>query len=421
MQANRNDDVHCDIRDDHVGSAVSAPGFDATQPKSTGCANPLRNRQPQSTYLTFPEMDIHPFNVIIAVRCPEDAARRSRDLTELASEPHSRLIELERLMRCICSIGIFAELEEDMFANNRISESIVGDEPLHAALQNYYCSTEMPRFLGSPATNETLMQAAVGSAKVAWDWAEETIRVKDLKAGRMGSNGALSIYLGVFGVELQMALENADNDDDDGEKLIDRPEIPSFGLSMVGGGRALGPASIYVDAGGGAVFTLLALNIDLRPLGGFYLQISHLYPDLNFIVQDQAPVLKQAEAEIWPQQSPEALKAGGVRPQQHGFFEPNRAEGADVYWFRHILHDWSDELCVRILAAIKPAMEPRSRILIFVSDYVMDTTRGCEELPPAPAPLPANWEDLDAWSSYMQDLHMLWLLLASTFVGHHEL
>ena len=37
-----------------------------------------------------------------------------------------------RLMRCLCSIGIFAEVDEDVFANNRISESIVGNEPLRA-------------------------------------------------------------------------------------------------------------------------------------------------------------------------------------------------------------------------------------------------------------------------------------------------
>ncbi|RYO84894.1 hypothetical protein DL764_009260 [Monosporascus ibericus] len=99
------------------------------------------------------------------------------------------------------------------------------------------------------------MQAVVGSDKVAWYWADDKIRVKDLKAGRMGSNGAAS---------------------------------------------------------------------------GLSLQLSHLYPGLSSIVQNRAPVLKQAEAEIWPQKSPEALKEGSVRFQQQDFFEPNRAEDVDV-------------------------------------------------------------------------------------------
>ncbi|RYP75633.1 hypothetical protein DL770_007366 [Monosporascus sp. CRB-9-2] len=200
------------------------------------------------------------------------------------------------------------------------------------------------------------------------------IRDKDLKAGRMGSNGAPSIYSGVFCVELQMALENAGGGDD--EKLIDRPELPSFGLSMVE--NSLSPSSLTAPK----EFPWATLGrATIVDVGG--------RADLNSIVQDRAPVLKQAEAEIWPQQSPEALKAGRVRFQQHDPFEPNRAEGADVYWFRRTLHDWSDELCVRALAAIKPAMGPRSRILI--CDYVMNTTRGWEEVPPAPAPLQANW------------------------------
>lgn len=76
-------------------------------------------------------------------------------------------------------------------------------------------------------------------------------------------------------------------------------------------------------------------------------------------------MLKQAEAEIWPRQNPTALKAGRVQFQPHDFFEPNPVEHADVYWLRYILHDWSDEYCVRILSAIKSAMGPRSRILIW--------------------------------------------------------
>lgn len=101
--------------------------------------------------------------------------------------------------------------------------------------------------------------------------------------------------------------------------------------------------------------------------GGFSLQLSKLYPDLNFIIQDRAPVLKQAETEIWPRQHPAALATQGrrVRFQPHDFFEPNPVAHADVYWLRYVLHDWSDEYCVRILAAIKPAMGPRSRILIW--------------------------------------------------------
>ncbi|KAL9615670.1 MAG: hypothetical protein Q9204_008699 [Flavoplaca sp. TL-2023a] len=73
----------------------------------------------------------------------------------------------------------------------------------------------------------------------------------------------------------------------------------------------------------------------------------------------------------------------------HDFFHENPVKGADIYWLRGILHDWSDGYCIQILQAIKAAMNPESKILI--CDPVMNTTFGCPEITPAPDPLPANY------------------------------
>lgn len=43
-----------------------------------------------------------------------------------------------RLMRCLCSIHVFDEKEEDVFTNNRISSSLVGNEPLRAYIMLLY-------------------------------------------------------------------------------------------------------------------------------------------------------------------------------------------------------------------------------------------------------------------------------------------
>lgn len=102
-----------------------------------------------------------------------------------------------------------------------------------------------------------------------------------------------------------------------------------------------------------------------RPLGGFCLQLSHIYPKLNFVIEDRAPVLKQGETEVWPRENPEALQQGRVQFVQHDFFTENPVKNADVYWFRYIIHDWSDDYCVQILKGIKAAMGSRSRILIW--------------------------------------------------------
>lgn len=47
----------------------------------------------------------------------------------------------------------------------------------------------------------------------------------------------------------------------------------------------------------------------------------------------------------------------------HDFFSPQSVEG-DVYIFRHIFHDWSDEDTVRILDNLLPALKPGARVLV---------------------------------------------------------
>ncbi|KAG9248288.1 hypothetical protein BJ878DRAFT_62515 [Calycina marina] len=39
-------------------------------------------------------------------------------------------------------------------------------------------------------------------------------------------------------------------------------------------------------------------------------------------------------------------------------FTPQPIHGSGVYFYHHILHDWADEYCLRILASLKPFMTP---------------------------------------------------------------
>ncbi|KAF1830766.1 S-adenosyl-L-methionine-dependent methyltransferase [Decorospora gaudefroyi] len=59
-----------------------------------------------------------------------------------------------------------------------------------------------------------------------------------------------------------------------------------------------------------------------------------------------------------------APKVDGIEFQAHDFFTPQPIHGAKFYYLRHIMHDWADEDCMRILSSIIPAMGPESRILI---------------------------------------------------------
>ena len=48
----------------------------------------------------------------------------------------------------------------------------------------------------------------------------------------------------------------------------------------------------------------------------------------------------------------------------HDFFTEQPDKGADVYSFRWIFHNWSDEYCIRILRSLTPALKNGAMILI---------------------------------------------------------
>jgi demethylsterigmatocystin 6-O-methyltransferase len=59
-----------------------------------------------------------------------------------------------------------------------------------------------------------------------------------------------------------------------------------------------------------------------------------------------------------------APQVEGIEFHAHDFFLQQPIRGAKFYYLRHIMHDWADDDCIRILSSIVPAMGPDSRILI---------------------------------------------------------
>jgi hypothetical protein len=268
-----------------------------------------------------------------------------------------------------------------------------------SAFDIYTASDHLPRSLFDKETGpsydvaHTAFQSAVGTKKPRWDWLEEKVKVKDLRDGRCGTDGGPSGYPGPFGSELVKVVDGKSDDD-----LKERPEHAIFGMAMLGGGRVFGKAHLHgqyssasrgvskltrtVDFPWESLGSALVVDIG-GGVGGFSLQLSQLHPQLKFVIQDRAPVLKQAETVVWPKEYPEALAQKKIQFTPHNFFDVNPVKNADVYWLRYIIvrntcvqiarrthtdlmqHDWSDDFCVNILSAIKPSMGPRSRILIW--------------------------------------------------------
>ena len=69
-----------------------------------------------------------------------------------------------------------------------------------------------------------------------------------------------------------------------------------------------------------------------------------------------------ASGKAWIEEAHPAL-ASRIIFAEHDFFK-RQPTSADIFIFRHILHDWSDADCLRILHALVPALKDGAKVLI---------------------------------------------------------
>lgn len=89
--------------------------------------------------------------------------------------------------------------------------------------------------------------------------------------------------------------------------------------------------------------------------------LAPICPEANFIVQDiDARGLQQGRAAV---ADADASIAQRIQFVEHDLFTPNPYK-ADVYLFRHILHDWSDEDVIRLVKNLIPVLSSGARVLV---------------------------------------------------------
>lgn len=105
------------------------------------------------------------------------------------------------------------------------------------------------------------------------------------------------------------------------------------------------PGSIFVDIGGGQ--------------GTVSHRIASTTTHIQFIVQDLAGVVREGSATL-----PTELK-NRLKFMEHDFFTEQPVKNADIYFFRWILHDWSDKYCLQILRQLIPAMKEGGKVMVY--------------------------------------------------------
>jgi hypothetical protein len=99
--------------------------------------------------------------------------------------------------------------------------------------------------------------------------------------------------------------------------------------------------------------------------GYFICQALQRYPQMKGILLDLPSVVEGAKCALCEKRMDDRCE-----PIAGNFFEHIPA-GADAYFMQHIIHDWDDEHCLKILGNVKQALAGRDNGRLIVVDAVL--------------------------------------------------
>lgn len=70
---------------------------------------------------------------------------------------------------------------------------------------------------------------------------------------------------------------------------------------------------------------------------------------------------------VWNNTKPDAIKSGNVKLEAHDFFDPQPQKNAAVFFLKQVLHDWSDEYCLKILKYLRAAATSQTKLVLMDS------------------------------------------------------
>ncbi|KAF4335840.1 sterigmatocystin 7-O-methyltransferase precursor [Fusarium beomiforme] len=101
--------------------------------------------------------------------------------------------------------------------------------------------------------------------------------------------------------------------------------------------------------------------VDIGGSHGFVcVDLAKKWNKMKFVVQDLAKTISSAPEPICADEG----VAQRICLQVHDFFTEQPVKGADVYYFRWILHNYSTPYAIKILKNLVPALKPGARVII---------------------------------------------------------
>ncbi|EGN93498.1 hypothetical protein SERLA73DRAFT_64041 [Serpula lacrymans var. lacrymans S7.3] len=290
-----------------------------------------------------------------------------KDLSDIV---HIESGKLSRVLRSLATKGCYREVTQGIFANNRLS--LVLRPSIEACVQTYL-HTEI----------------VMSGASVLY----ENLTNQDTAFSYEPSKAPIMEVLkkeGITGTFFDWMTSNV------------RECLKEYHRGMIGVGSIMGSLSVLEHFPWKEVSTVCDLGSGIGP---FSLPLAKMYPNLHITCHDLPEVLAQAQV-VWAQKAPEAVSGQNVEFVPLNFLQKVPVQGQDVYYLRHIIHDWPDAEATVILRNVRQAMAPHSRLLIRELAIFIRYTLLFSEVFQAPKPLLPNY-GAGNMRLYQSDLSML--------------
>ncbi|TCD65877.1 hypothetical protein EIP91_002036 [Steccherinum ochraceum] len=291
-------------------------------------------------------------------------------VSEVASRSGIEQGKIGRVLRLLATKHCFREVKKDVWANNRLSVGLLQDNPLRYIIAfnaddsgkagGYLYETLEDKVSGpSYAVEHTPFARFHG--KPVWDFfLDNPDRSQRFSKGMPGFAQVFDTNTMIHGYPWQ--------------------DIPA--------------GSTLCDVGGG--------------FGHISMNIARLNPGLRVVLQDLPSNVEPAKA-LWQAQASDIIQAGKIEFVPIDFFKDIPVAGCDYYYMKHVIHNWPDNASKTILANVKKAMQPNSRLIL--QEYVIqhtsrDQDNAQNDLETAPEPLLPNFGE-GRFLRYRLDLSMM--------------